>query len=177
MSISIYTHMLICIHIFSSLHTLMYICEDLYGGWPLKQDTKAELWEPNLKHGDRDLHTHATNPSNKNKVDDLNPPQTTRGRLLVIFLTSVLLFLLIMHWPRSVGVIFQLLILIILLLDSGFRVLLRWVLQSCSLIHSLLASVKWLLLQGWMEVLKGNEHSVTKHRCSTSKAFSGFLTL
>lgn len=74
MRISIYTHTLICIHIFSSLHTLMHSCEDLYGGWPLKQDTKAELWEPNLKHGDTDLHTHATNPSNKNKVDDLNPP-------------------------------------------------------------------------------------------------------
>jgi len=28
-----------------------------------------------------------------------------------------------------------------------------------------------------MEVLKGNEHSVTKQHCSTSKAIAGLLTL
>lgn len=72
-----------------------------------------------------------------------------------------------MHWPRSVGAICQLLILLTLLLDSGLGALLRWVLQISSLIHPLLAPVKWLLLQGWMEVLRGNEHPAPKHPCST----------
>lgn len=84
-----------------------------------------------------------------------------------------------MHWPRSVGAICQLLILLTLLLDSGLGALLRWVLQISSLIHPLLAPVKWLLLQGWMEVLRGNEHPAPKHPCSTPQALleSGHLRL
>lgn len=167
------------IFILSSLHTLIYIQENRYSGWLLKQNTKVERSSVSQISNMRiQIYIQSCHKPVKWKQSRwLKSLQTTSGRFLVIFLTSVLLFLPIMHWPRSVAVIFQLIMLIILLLDSGFRALLRWVLQSCSLIHSLLASVKWLLLQGWMEVLKGNEHSVTKHHCSTSKAFAGILTL
>lgn len=173
----IYIH--VQIFILSSPHTLIHIHENLHSGWPWKQNTKVELSLVSQVSNTRiQIYIQSCHKPFKWKQSWwLKSPQTTGDRFLVIFLTSVLLFLPIMHWPRSVGVIFQLLILIILLLDSGFRALLRWVLQSCSLIHSLLASVKWLPLQGWMEVLKGNEHSVTKHHCSTSKAFAGILTL
>lgn len=171
-------HVRIQIFILRSLHALISIQENRYSGWPLKQNTKVELSLVSQISNTRiQIYIQSCHkPAKRKQSWWLKSPQTTSGRFLVIFLTSVLLFLPIMHWPRSAAVIFQLIMLIILLLDSGFRALLRWVLQSCSLIHSLLASVKWLLLRGWMEVLKGNEHSVTKHHCSASKALAGILT-